>query len=269
MTGTFINIVTVLVGGTLGLVFGAALPARINKTIVAGVGLFTVAIGVKMFLETSNLIIVLCSILVGGVLGELWRIEARLNGVGSWLEDRFSDGTRKPSLDFSDNLTPVSDTLPSAAPQAGEKYRLDEKNGASTRFVKGFLTASLVFCVGPLTILGSIQDGLTGDYSLLAIKSVLDGFAGLAFASTLGLGVLFSVLVILVYQGGLSLLAFQAQALITPAMMDEMTAVGGVLLLGLAVSSLLEIKPIRVGNFLPALVIAPLITGILSAFGLL
>jgi uncharacterized membrane protein YqgA involved in biofilm formation len=135
-----------------------------------------------------------------------------------------------------------------------------------SRFIRGFLTASLVFCVGPITILGSIQDGLTGDYNLLAIKSVLDGFAALAFGSTLGIGVLFSTLVILVYQGGLSLLAAQAQALITQPMMAEMTAVGGVLLLGLAISSLLEIKPIRVGNFLPALLIAPLIVAILNYF---
>ena len=116
-----------------------------------------------------------------------------------------------------------------------------------------------------MTILGSIQDGLTGDFNLLAIKSVLDGFAALAFASTLGIGVLFSTLIILTYQGGLSLLATQAQMLITPAMMTEMTAVGGLLLLGIAISSLWEIKPIRLGSFLPALLVAPLIVAILAA----
>jgi len=143
---------------------------------------------------------------------------------------------------------------------------MGEVNPQGSRFIRGFLTASLVFCVGPMTILGSIQDGLAGDYSLLAIKSVLDGFAALAFASTLGLGVLFSTLVILFYQGGISLLAAQAQALVTPEMMAEMTAVGGVLLLGISVSSLLELKPIRVGNFLPALIIAPIIVALLKFF---
>jgi hypothetical protein len=142
----------------------------------------------------------------------------------------------------------------------------DDNTNQGSRFIRGFLTASLVFCVGPMTILGSIQDGLTGDYSLLAIKAVLDGFAALAFASTLGVGVLFSALVILVYQGGISLLASQAQALISPAMMTEMTAVGGVLLLGIAVSSLLELKAIRVGNFLPALLIGPIIVALLDYF---
>jgi hypothetical protein len=119
-----------------------------------------------------------------------------------------------------------------------------------------------------MTILGSIQDGLTGNYELLAVKSVLDGFAALAFASTLGIGVLFSTLIILVFQGGISLLAVQLNALVTTPMLNEMTAVGGVILMGLAFSSLLEIKKIRTGNFLPALAIAPLIVWILSLLGI-
>jgi uncharacterized membrane protein YqgA involved in biofilm formation len=222
MTGTIINIFTVLVGGIIGLLIGSRLPERVRQTVVAGLGLFTAAIGIQMFVKTQNPIIVLSSLLVGGLLGEWWRIEDGLRGLGGYLERRFTG-----SQEISEG----------------------------SRFIRGFLTASLVFCVGPMTVLGSIQDGLTGDYSLLAIKSVLDGFAALAFASSLGVGVLFSVVVILVYQGGLSLLAALAQSITTPAMMDEMTAVGGVLLLGIAISSLLEIKPIRIGNFLPALLI--------------
>jgi len=230
MTGTLINIITVLIGGILGLLIGARFPERIRQTIVAGLGLFTGAVGIFMFIKTENPIIVLISLLIGGLLGEWWRIEDGLKNIGGALERRFVKSARSGTLD--------SDT---------------------DTFIRGFMTASLVFCVGPMTILGSIQDGLSGDYSLLAIKSVLDGFAAFAFASSLGLGVLFSTIVILVYQGGLSLLAAQAQAVITPEMMGEMTAVGGVLLLGIAVSSLLEIKPIRVGNFLPALLIAPVL----------
>jgi uncharacterized membrane protein YqgA involved in biofilm formation len=121
-----------------------------------------------------------------------------------------------------------------------------------------------LFCVGPLTILGSIQDGLTGDYNLLAVKSVLDGFASLAFASTLGVGVIFSTIIILVYQGGISLLAGQLDAIVTSTMMNELTATGGVILLGLAISSLLEIKKISVGNMLPALAVAPLVVWVLN-----
>jgi hypothetical protein len=235
MTGTIINMIAVFIGGMLGLLIGSRLPERIRQTVIAGIGLFTAAIGIQMFIKTENPIVVLGSLLIGGLLGEWWRIEDGLKGLGGYLERRFLK---------------------------------TQVNAEGSRFIKGFLTASIVFCVGPMTILGSIQDGLTGDYSLLAIKSVLDGFAALAFASTLGVGVLFSIPIILVYQGGLSLLAAQAQAVTTPEMMNEMTAVGGVLLIGIAVSSLLELKPIRVSNFLPALFIAPLIVAILAILGI-
>jgi Uncharacterized membrane protein, possible Na+ channel or pump len=244
MIGTLLNIATVLVGGTLGLLFGSRLPDRLRKTVIAGLGLFTLAYGLYNFLKTQNPLIVLGSLLIGALLGEWWKIEDSLQNIGKWLESHF-EGKQVDGLE--------SDLSGSTAP--------------SRNFVRGFLTASLVFCVGPMTILGSIQDGLKGDYSLLAIKSVLDGFAALAFASTLGVGVLFSVIVILFFQGGISLLAAQLSALVTPAMMSEMTAVGGVLLLGIAISSLLEIKPIRVGNFLPSLAVAPLVVAILAFLG--
>ena len=123
-----------------------------------------------------------------------------------------------------------------------------------------------MFCVGPIAILGSIQDGLTGNYDLLAVKSVLDGFASIAFASTLGIGVAFSSLILLVYQGGISLLAGQLNAIVNASMMNELTAAGGVLLMGVGISNLLEIKKIRVGNMLPALLIAPLIVWVLGQF---
>jgi uncharacterized membrane protein YqgA involved in biofilm formation len=252
MIGTLINIATVLAGGTLGLLFGSRLPERVRKTVIAGLGLFTLVYGVQDFLNTQNPLIVLGSLLIGALLGEWWKIEEGLQNVGKWLEARFGGKTAAKS----DNQL-ASSSVPSAS-----------SSGAPSRnFVRGFLTASLVFCVGPMTILGSIQDGLKGDYSLLAIKSVLDGFAALAFASTLGVGVLFSVIVILFFQGGISLLAAQLSAVVTPVMMAELTAVGGVLLVGIAISSLLEIKPIRVGNFLPALAIAPLIVALLAFLG--
>ena len=244
MIGTFLNIVTVLIGGTLGLLFGSRLPDRLRKTVISGLGLFTLAYGFYNFLKTQNPLIVLGSLLVGVLLGEWWKIEEGLQFIGRWMETHFNAKRNRSSNNDQEN-PPTS----------------------TSTFVRGFLTASIVFCVGPMTILGSIQDGLKGDYSMLAIKSVLDGFASLAFASTLGIGVLFSVVVILIYQGGISLLAAQVSAVISPAMMAEMTAVGGVLLLGISISSLLEIKPIRVGNFLPSLAIAPIVVAILTAWG--
>lgn len=230
MIGTFLNIATVLIGGALGLFFGARIPDQLKATVISGIGLFTAAMGLQMFLNTENPLIVLGSLLIGTLLGEWWKIEDSLQNLGKILEQRFS--------------------------------REDEDG--SNKFVRGFLAASLLFCVGPMTILGSIQDGLTGDYNLLAIKSVLDGFASLAFTSTLGAGVMFSTIVILVYQGGISLLAAQLNSIVTPSMMNELTATGGVILIGLAISSLLEIKKIRVGNMLPGLVVAPLIVWVLT-----
>ncbi|MEW6286620.1 MAG: DUF554 domain-containing protein [Chloroflexota bacterium] len=232
MTGTFLNIATVLIGGVIGLIFGARIPEKLKATVIAGMGLFTAAMGLQMFLKTENPLIVLGALLVGTLLGEWWRIEDGLQNVGKVLEQRFSKAD----------------------------------DDGSNKFVRGFLTASLLFCVGPMTILGSIQDGLSGDYSLLAVKSVLDGFASLAFASTLGVGVMFSTVIILVYQGGISLLAAQLNAIVTASMMNELTATGGVILLGLAISSLLEIKKIRVGNMLPGLLIAPLIVWAVGLF---
>jgi len=230
--GTLLNVGTVLVGGLAGKVLGGRLPERVRETVLHGLGLVTLTIGVQLTLQTKNVLIVMGSILVGGILGEWWRVEDRLQSLGKWLELRV---------------------------QGNGEAR------AST-FVQGFVTASLVFCVGPMTILGSIQDGLTGDFRLLAIKSLLDGFAALAFASTLGIGVLFSTLTILLYQGALTLLAGQMQQALTQPMIAEMTATGGVLILGISLL-LLEIKRIRLANFLPAIAIAPLIVAILESLG--
>ncbi len=232
--GTVLNVFTVLLGGVLGLMLGARLPDRMRESVLWALGLFTLGLGLKMFLETNNALIVLGSLLVGGLLGEWWRVQDRLHALGAWLEARFAQQT---------------------AP------------GGAARFIRGFVSASLLFCVGPMTILGSIQDGLTGDFQTLAVKAVLDGFAALAFASSMGVGVLFSALVILVYQGVLTLLAAQAQAWLTPAMLTEMTATGGVMIMAIGVGSLLELRPMRVANYLPALALAPWLVGLVGQFG--
>ena len=241
MTGTWINIITVLFGSALGVLFGPRLPHRVRETVVAALGLFTLAVGVNLFIESvgvegENPLVPLVSLLVGGILGEWWRIERRLKSLGTWLEGRFARGSGDAA----------------------------EEN----RFIRGFLSASLLFCVGPMTIIGAMQDGLTGDYQLLAIKSVLDGFASMALASTLGIGVMFSVVVILAYQGSISLLAAQAQTFFSDIMLAEMTAVGGVLLLSLSIGALLDLRPIRSGNLLPALLIAPILVLGLQTLGM-
>jgi hypothetical protein len=242
-TGTIINVVTVLVGGALGTLLGARVPERMRETIMHALGLLTTVIGVQLSLETDNVLIVLGSLLLGGLIGESLRIESGIDEIGRWLQQRTGGGS-----------------APCAKTPSGNS------DGGATRFSHGFLTASLLFCVGPMTILGSIQDGLSGDYTLLAIKSTMDGFAALAFASTLGPGVIFSALTVLVYQGALTLGAGWADAVLTDPMVAEMTATGGVLMLALGLG-LLEIKKIRAGNLLPALAVAPAIVAVVEALG--
>ncbi len=233
MIGTLINTATIVVGGGLGLLLGSRLSDKLKNTVIAGLGIFTTVYGISLFLKTENSLIVLGSVLMGVLLGEWWRIEDGLNHLGVWLESKFAR----------------------AEGGAGQKD-----------FIKGFVTASLVFCIGPMAIVGSIEDGLTGNFNTLAVKAILDGFAAMAFASSLGVGVLFSTVMVLFYQGGITLLAGQVQHIATATMMNELTATGGVILVALAISSLLEIKKIRTGSFLPALLIAPLIVWVIGLF---
>jgi len=237
--GTLINVATVVVGGVVGTFMGARLPEKMRETIVHGLGLATLVIGVQLSLETDNVLVVLGSLLLGGIAGELLHIERRIDQLGRWLERKTSGNVEVSTVDGS----------------------VDSARPASSRFSHAFLTASLVFCVGPMTILGSIQDGLTGDYTLLAVKATLDGFAALAFASSLGPGVVFAALTVLVYQGALTLGAGWASVLLTDPMIAEMTATGGVLMLALGLG-LLEIKKIRAGNLLPAVIVAPIIVAL-------
>ncbi len=240
ITGTLINVATVIVGGLLGVLIGNRLPEKMRQTVLHGLGLMTLIIGVSMAITTQNVLIPLFSILIGGILGELLRIEDALERVGQWSErwlGRFSTG----------------------------------RSAGQPPLAQGFITASLVFCVGPMTILGAIQDGLMGDYTLLAVKSLMDGFAAMALAASLGAGVILSAGTVFGYQGALSLLAALFGVALggvtrETAWVVEMTATGGTVILGIAFI-LLDIKRIRVANLLPAVFIAPLIVLLLGLLG--
>ncbi len=238
MIGTLINVATVLAGTLAGTLFGDRLPDRIRETVLHSLGLITLLVGVDAGLHAfrppltevtrASVILVMGSVLVGGILGELLHIEGGLNRLGDRLKARFG--------------------------------------GGQARFTEGFVIASLVFCVGPLTILGAIQDGATGDFQLLAIKATLDGFAAVAFASALGWGVGFSAITVLVYQGALSLTASIAADVFTDVVIESMTAAGGVVIVGIGLR-LLELREIRVGNLLPALLLAPVAFAIVERVG--
>lgn len=250
MGGTILNVITVALGSLLGILLGNRLPQRIQESVVTGLGLVTLVVGVGNAQSSKNIIIPLVSIGLGVIIGELLRIDLALENFAGWLQKRFGGGdsgqTEQPS-------------------ETDQKPAMD----ARQRFITGFVTASLVFCIGPLTFLGSIQDGmgLPLGFQQLAIKSTLDGFAAMAFASSFGLGVFFSILTVFFLQGGLALLGSVAGQFMTEPMILEMTATGGLLLIGLALV-LLELKRPRMANFLPALVIAPLIVALGQALGI-
>jgi uncharacterized membrane protein YqgA involved in biofilm formation len=230
LTGTLINVGTVLAGTLIGVLVGRRLPGGLQERVLMGLGLVTLVLGIDNALEwrDTSPLIVFGAILLGGITGELLRIERGLERLGDFAQDRLA-------------------------------------RGSQSRVSEGFVTASLLFCVGPLTVVGSIEDGLTGSFDTLASKALLDGFAAIAFASTLGWGVGLSALTVLLVQGGITLgagvfediLAEDSEAL------AALVSAGGILIIGISLK-LLSIRDVKVGNFLPALVYAPLIVGIVA-----
>jgi len=237
VTGTLINVAAIIVGSLIGLLAGNRIPEKTRQTLISALGLFTLAYGIFIFGQTQNLLIPLFSLVLGTIFGELLKIEEGLNSLGENIQKKLAS--------WNPNLT-----------------------GESQRFVTGFVSASLLFVIGPMAILGSIQDGISGDFQMLAIKSLLDGIASIAFASTLGVGVVFSAFIVLVYQGAISLLAGWIGQGFGEAVIAEMTATGGIILVGIAISNLLQIKKIRTGSFLPALFLAVVFVLILNALGI-
>jgi uncharacterized protein len=236
LTGTLLNVATVVAGTLVGLALGSRLPARVQSTLTDGLGLFTIVFGMAMGLRIltdpaarpGDELAVLGAVLLGGALGEAARLQDGLEGLGAWFQRRLA------------------------------------RDGRPSRIAEAFITASIVFCVGPLTILGSLENGLTGDMRLLALKSLLDGVASIAFAAALGWGVVLAAITVLVVQGTIAGFAFVLRdALDGPAIL-AITAAGGVILLGVGVR-LLELRPIRVASFLPALVLAPLLVRVAEA----
>jgi uncharacterized membrane protein YqgA involved in biofilm formation len=214
--GTIINAVAIIIGGALGLLFRKGFPERIAQTTLKVLGLLTIVIGISMALQSQELIMVLVSLVIGAVIGEWINIEDRLERFGKWLE---------------------------------KKLHLTEESPA-----KGFIYASLLFCVGSMAIVGSITDGLKGDHSILMTKAIMDGIISIPFAASMGIGVLGSAVPVLLYQGGLTLLAWKLQSLFTPTMVGELTSVGGVIVIGIGVN-ILGLQKIKVGNFIPALIL--------------
>ena len=219
MTGTFINVVAVLIGSLLGYIFHARLSEKYKVLTFQAIGLFNIFLGVKMAIASELIIVPLFALILGGVIGELISLDA-----------------------FAQSSIAKSGKL------VGNR---------SDSFAKGMLTAFLIFCIGPMTILGAIEDGLGNSPTLLMTKSVMDGITSMFLAASFGLGVLFSIVPLFLFQGGISLFASELNQLLSDSAIAELEATGGIMLIGLGIS-ILEIKEIKVFNFLPALIFAPL-----------
>ena len=303
--GTLINVIAILIGSAIGVALGHRLPQRTRDVVTDGVGLAVLLVAalsaaavltpaVSEAVGASGVLIVLGSLLIGGILGSLWRIEARLEGLGESIRLRLS---RRSSIDSAagteasdgaesrhdpdssqwttgspktatttdaDDSTPLGDPVDVEIEGALADAEAAGRHGRPNTFVEGFVTASLVFCVGPLAILGSLSDGLGLGINQLALKSVMDGFTSIAFAASLGWGVAASALVVGVYQGTLTLLGWGLGSVLSAAQIALLTATGGLLLVGIALR-LLRIRQVPVGDLLPALLVAPILTGIVAA----
>ncbi len=217
MIAAIVNCLVIILGGLLGLLLGSRLKEEHTRTLIAGLGICTMVIGIMGAIQTANILIVIICLVIGTVIGELLKIEHRLDGLGDWL-----------------------------------KARVAKKGGG--RFTEGFVTASLLFCVGSMAIMGSFDAGLRDDYSTIFAKSALDCVMAVTFAATMGVGVLFSGGAVLIYQGALTLLAGVVEPYLSAEVVQEMTAVGGVLLIGTGMNIMgLSKDRIKVGNMLPAI----------------
>lgn len=219
MLGTIVNTLSIILGSLIGLSFKGKIPEKYSQTIMHGIGLAVVLIGIKTALNTDAILVVIISFVIGSIIGELLGIEDRLDRTGDWIGKRFSKSS----------------------------------DGVS----KGFVSASLLYCVGAMAIVGAMESGLTGNHQTLFAKSVLDGVGSIIFASTLGIGVLFSAISVFAYQGFITLAAASIKPYLLPEVVSQMSAVGGLLIFAIGLS-LLEIKKIKIGNMLPAIFI-PLI----------
>jgi uncharacterized membrane protein YqgA involved in biofilm formation len=216
LLGTIINTLAIIIGSSIGAVLKGGIPKKYNITVMQAVSLAVILVGLQSALKTDELLSVIFSLAIGSVVGEFLRIEQRLEVLGQWLQMRFS------------------------------------KDGSD--FGKGFVTASLIYCVGSMAIVGSLESGLAGNHQTLFAKSVLDGIASIVLASTLGIGVAFSALSVFIYQGGITLAAALMKSVLIPSVINQMSAVGGLLIMGIGFN-LMEIKKIKVGNMLPAIAV--------------
>ncbi|HHW58238.1 MAG TPA: DUF554 domain-containing protein [Clostridia bacterium] len=228
MVGTLVNAASIIVGSVMGTFLKIGIPERIKSTVMHAISLSVLIIGLDSALKFKNLLLVIISLVIGGVLGELINIEKKLNDFGNMLERRLAKGD-------------------------------------GSKISEGFVTASLVYCIGAMAIVGALKDGLQGDHSILFAKSILDGISSIIFSSTLGIGVMMSSISVCAYQGAITLCASMLQSILTSNVIADMSAVGGVLIIGISLN-MLNITKIKVGNLLPCIFIPIIYESMLKIF---
>ena len=237
--GTVTNVLTIVGGTLLGLIVGRYISERIRLTVEQAVGMTTLVLGIATAAKTDNIVFPLVSVVLGGIIGESLRIEDRFESLGNWVRRKVE-----------------------AKSQSGWMSRTSLTT-LHPRFVEGFVTATLLFSIGPMSILGSIDDGLGRGAQILIVKAALDGLVSILFAATMGWGVAISAVIVGIYQGLMTLGASGLDAILTDRMVHEMSATGGIMILGIALR-FMEVKPIRVGSLLPGLFVAPVLVALFA-----
>jgi hypothetical protein len=251
LLGTIVNAGAIIAGALLGNLLKNGFPEKYKSVIMQGVSLAVILIGLSMALKSQNLLVLTLSMVSGGILGEWLRIEERLDSFGEKLEGRFNGGAAQKGNRGKGG--PGKDNSGSHADSDG-------------LFIKGFVSGSLVFCVGAMAIMGSLESGLTGRHTTLFIKSILDGVTSTVFASSMGIGVAFSALPVFLYQGAITLAACYVKPFLTEAMITEMSAAGGLLIFAIGINMLTNSDRLRikVGNLLPAIFLAILFVALVG-----
>lgn len=265
MIAVFVNCATVIVGSLIGLIFSRKISNELSNIVSAAAGIVSLVIGLQMAFKYNSIIVLALALILGGILGSWWDIDGKILSLGRWLEKRFAKGGANSAQAVQSGAPASADTENQAA-QSGEASKAASA-APKKNFAYAFLNASVLFCVGAMAIIGSFKAGIDKDYTLIFTKSILDGFMAIVFTAAMGPGTIFSALSILVYQGLLTLSSTWIAPYISEAMLTEISATGGALIVMIGIN-LLQLRTLKTANYLPAIVLAALFVPVVALLGI-
>lgn len=265
MIAVFVNCATVIVGSIIGLIFSRKISNELSNIVSAAAGIVSLVIGLQMAFKYNSIIVLALALILGGILGSWWDIDGKILSLGKWLEKRFAKGGANSAQAVQSSATASADTENQAA-QSGEASKAASA-APKKNFAYAFLNASVLFCVGAMAIIGSFKAGIDKDYTLIFTKSILDGFMAIVFTAAMGPGTIFSALSILVYQGLLTISSTWIAPYISEAMLTEISATGGALIVMIGIN-LLQLRTLKTANYLPAIVLAALFVPLVALLGI-